>query len=255
MRTRTYIFIGIIAYLVFLVATIPAAPVIGLVKKNIPATIGNVYGTLWQGYASSVQTANGIRLDNIHWTFLPSRLLLGKAAINIDAELLNNDITTVVAAGITGKITAKDLQLNLAAEEVASLISLPIGELSGDFNIMINHASWSKGSVPVVDGRIDWREATLTIAEMVDLGRVSVLIKEEDASPLSAILNNTDGDLRLSGTLTTTPTGDYDLQLSMKPLASASSNIANSLAMFARRQPDASYKFSNKGNLKQLGLF
>ena len=255
MRTRTYILTGIIAYLVFLIATIPAAPVIGLVKKNLPATIGHVYGTLWQGYASTLQAPNGIRLDNIHWTFLPSRLLLGKAAVNIDAELLNNAISTEVAAGITGKLTAKDLQLNLAAEEVASLINLPIGELTGDFNIMINHASWSKGTVPIVDGRIDWKDATLTIAEMVDLGRVSVLISEEDTSPLSATLNNSDGDLRLNGNITTTATGDYDLQLSMKPLASASTNVANSLAMFARRQPDASYKFTNKGNLQQLGLF
>ena len=255
MRKRTYILTGIIAYLVFLVTTLPASPVVNLVKKDIPARIGSVSGTLWQGYASSIQSNNGIRLDNIYWTFLPSRLLLGKAAVSIDADLLNNTLSTEVAANITGKLSTKDLNLNLTAEDVASLVSLPIGELSGDFNIMINHASWSKGSVPVVDGSITWNEATLTIAETVDLGKVSVLLHEEATSPLSAKLNNTDGDLHLDGNVTTTETGAYELLLKMKPAANASSNIANSLAMFARRKPDGSYEFTNKGNLQQLGLF
>ena len=107
----------------------------------------------------------------------------------------------------------------------------------------------------VKDGSITWNEATLTIAETVDLGKVSVLLHEEATSPLSAKLNNTEGDLHLDGNVTTTETGAYALLLKMKPAANASSNIANSLAMFARRKPDGSYEFTNKGNLQQLGLF
>ena len=45
MRRRYYILTGIIAYLAFLVASVPAAPVLSLFEDRLPVTINNVTGT------------------------------------------------------------------------------------------------------------------------------------------------------------------------------------------------------------------
>ena len=118
----------------------------------------------------------------------------------------------------------------------------------------VNNAVLAQGSVPVIDGTLNWNRATVTIAETADLGNVSILINEKDDSPLAASISNKGGHLSLDGKLTTTLQGDYSLQLTMKPNSTASDNLVSSIAMFARKQRDGNFILNNSGNLKQLGL-
>ncbi len=254
MRTRNYILTGIIAYLVFLITTIPAAPVIGMLEDSLPVTLNNVSGTLWSGEARTVNTNQDITLKNVQWSFLPWRLLLASVAINVNAEFNNKPVHTRLSTGISGNLSVDDLNMKLDASEIASLVSLPLGELSGVFHLRINNAYIEQGSVPRVDGTINWNQASITIAETADLGNVSVLIHENDESPLTASISNKGGHLSLNGNFTTSAQGDYSLQLSMKPNASASSNLSSSIAMFAKKQRNGEFILNNKGNLKQLGL-
>ena len=254
MRSRHYIFTGIIAYFVFLVATVPAAPVIGIFEDRIPASINNVSGTLWSGRASAITTNKNLTLKNVEWSFLPWRLLLASIAINVNAEFNNKPIDARLSTGISGNLSVDDLNMKLDAADVASLVSLPLGELSGIFQLHIDNAYIKQGLVPRVNGTLTWNQAGVTIAERADLGNVSVLINEKDESPLSASISNKGGHLALNGTFTTSAQGEYSLQLSMKPNATASSNLSSSIAMFARKQGNGEFIFNNKGNLKQLGL-
>ena len=191
MRSRHYIFTGIIAYFVFLVATVPAAPVIGIFEDRIPVTINNVSGTLWNGRASAITTNKNLTLKNVEWSFLPWRLLLASIAINVNAEFNNNPIDARLATGISGNLSVDDLNMKLDAADVASLASLPVGELSGIFQLHIDNAYIKQGLVPRVNGTLTWNQASVTIAESADLGNVSVLINEQDESPLSASISNT----------------------------------------------------------------
>ena len=254
MRNRHYIITGIIAYFVFLVATIPAAPVISIFQDRIPVTINNVSGTLWSGRAGAITTNKNLSLKNVEWSFLTWRLLLASIAINVNAEFNNNPIDARLSTGISGNLSVDDLNMKLDAADVASLVSLPLGELSGIFQLHIDNAYIEQGLVPRVNGILTWNQASVTIAERAELGNVSVLINEKDESPLSASISNKGGHLALNGTFTTSAQGEYSLQLSMKPNATASSNLSSSIAMFARKQSNGEFIFNNKGNLKQLGL-
>jgi hypothetical protein len=254
MRSRHYIITGIIAYFVFLIATVPAAPVINIFEDRIPVTINNVSGTLWSGRAGAVTTNKNLTLKNVEWSFMPWRLLLASIAVSVNAEFNGNPVDARLSTGVSGNLSVYDLHMKLDAGDVASLVSLPLGELSGIFQLRIDNAYIEQGLVPRVNGILSWNKASVTIAESADLGNVSVLINENDESPLSASISNKGGDLALKGTFTTSAQGDYSLKLSMKPNATASSNLSSSIAMFARKQGNGEFIFDNKGNLKQLGL-
>ena len=254
MRSRHYIITGIIAYFVFLVATVPAAPVIGVFEGRIPVSINNVSGTLWNGRANAITTNRNVTLNNVEWSFLPWRLLLASVAISVNAEFNDKPLDARLSTGISGSLSVDDLNMKLDAADAASLVSLPLGELSGTFQLHIDNAYIEQGQVPRVNGTLTWNQASITIAESANLGNVSVLINEKDESPLSGSISNKGGHLALNGTFTTTAQGAYSLQLSMKPNASASSNLSSSIAMFARKQGNGEFIFNNKGNLKQLGL-
>ena len=254
MRYRHYIFIGIFAYLIFLITTIPAAPVIGLLKDSIPVNISNVSGTLWKGRAGTVDTRRNIILHNIEWSFLPFRLLILDLAVNVDAEYNNNPLNTRLSAGIGGNLSVDNLNMKLDASDVASLIALPVGELSGEFQLHVDNASFEPGAVPRIEGTLNWNQAAVTVAETAELGNVSIMINESDESPLIARISNKGGHLSLNGDFTTTENGDYSLKLKMKPNATASSNLVSSLDMVSKKQANGEYLLNNKGNLKQLGF-
>ena len=254
MRTRTLVLTGIIAYLVFLVTTIPAGPVIRMLDDRLPITISNVSGTLWNGRAGTIDTRQQVTLKNVHWSFLPSRLLLASAALDVSAKLNDNPLNMRLSAGIAGRLALDDLELQLDATDVQPLIALPIGKLSGVFRLRINSASFKQGEVPRIDGTIDWNQAAVTVAETAELGNVSVLVSERDESPLAARISNKGGDLAINGDFSTTPQGEYALKLTMKPGDTASDNLIGSLAMFAKKQRNGEYAINNTGNLAQLGL-
>ena len=254
MRIHHYIITGIIAYFVFLVATVPAAPVISMFEDRIPVSISNVSGTLWSGRASAVTTTKNLTLKNVEWSLLPWRLLLASVSVNVNAEFNDNPVDARLSTGISGNLSVDDLNMKLDAADAASLVSLPLGELSGIFQLQIDNAYIEQGLVPRVNGTLNWNQASITIAESADLGNVSVLINESDESPITASISNKGGHLALKGTFTTSAQGDYSLQLSMKPNATASSNLSSSIAMFAKKQGNGEFILDNKGNLKQLGL-
>lgn len=254
MRNRYYILTGIIAYFVFLITSLPAAPVISMFEHRLPVEIKNISGTFWNGQAASIDTRRDLVLKNVEWSFLPWRLLLASAAVDVSAKLNNKPINTRLSAGINGKITVADLALRLDASDVQPLLALPIGELAGEFQLHIDSASFKQGEVPRVDGTINWNRAAVTVAETAELGNVSILVNEEDTSPLAARISNKGGDISLNGNFTTTEQGDYSLQLTMKPSNTASDNLVKTLAMFSRKQRNGEFVLNNKGNLSQLGL-
>ena len=254
MRKRHYIVTGIVAYLVFLVMTIPAAPVIGMFDDKLPVSLNHVSGTLWHGKAGTIDSRQNVKLDNVEWSFVPWRLLLASLAFDVNAEFSDSPLSARVSAGIDGAVAVDNLDMKLPAAKTAALISLPLGELSGNIHLRINKATFSQGDVTRDDGTVNWNQAAVTIAETAELGNVSVVVQESEESPLTASISNKGGHLALSGDLTTTAEGDYSLELNMKPNATASDNLASSLAMFARKQRGGEFVVNNRGNLKQLGL-
>ncbi len=91
MKKRHYLLTAVIAYFVFLIATIPARPVIDLVNGSSPVTIQGVSGTLWNGKAYIVSFEN-IQLKKTEWSFNLWKLFIGSIAIDINSRFSGNDI-------------------------------------------------------------------------------------------------------------------------------------------------------------------
>ncbi len=254
MRYRYYIITAIIAYCTFLIATVPAAPVLSRLEDRLAVTFANVTGTLWSGRAGTVYTRRNITLNNVQWSFQPLRLLLAKASVKVNADYNNKPFNSRLSTGLSGKLMIDNLAIKLGATDITSLISLPLGELSGEFMLHIDHAEFDPGSVPRIDGKLNWNQATITVAETADLGNVSIQFNGTSESPLAATITNAGGHLALNGKLTTNDQGVYSLQLTMKPNSTASDNLINSLAMFAKKQRNGEFILNNNGNLKTLGV-
>ncbi len=254
MKKRYYVLIAIISYLLILIATLPARSITPLIGDNTQLSLHGVTGTLWNGTASIISINNKLRLSDTRWDLIDWKMLTGKLAIELNSHYQGNDINAEVGSSFLGTYFVNNLTTSLTASELAQLANLPLIQLSGKISLDIKHAQWKQGSLPVATGVIDWHNATVTVAETVALGNVSIALGESDKKQLQADIKNQGGDIKISGNAELIPDTDYAVNIKLLPSASASDNIKRSLGLFAKQQRNGEFLFVNTGSLNQIGL-
>lgn len=252
MKKRHYILTAVISYFVLLIATIPAKPVTDLVNKNTPVTIQGVSGTLWNGKAYVITAQNNIKIDKTEWSFKLWKLLLGKVAVDVNAQFLDNDVNAELGTSFLGRYFINDLSAKIAAQEVAQLANIPLAQLSGIISLDIESAQWKQGELPLAEGEIKWTDAMVTVTDTASLGNILIQLGESEQQLLSAIIENQGGDIKISGTAGLVPEADYTVDLKLLPTASANNNIRHSLGFFAQKQSSGEYTLKKSGPLNQI---
>jgi len=256
MKKRYYILIAVLSYLFFTLGNVPAAKVISLIEKNsnVPVKLYGVHGSLWNGGAEKVLAQGQPPIDNLKWSINPVMLLLAQLNGEVNGSIKNQNITGNFNVSALGTITASDIRARINASVMQELIQMPLGELGGVFNINIEQLELKQQGIPLVKANLKWKNAKLTMVESVDLGFVDLSITSNDNDQLSATISNKKGQVLIDGNAGLDNKKAYNLNLRITPDETASDNIRQSIAMFARRQTDGSYLVKRKGNLRDLGL-
>lgn len=256
MKISRYLAVGISCYLIFLIVVAPASLLHHLVPESSTPKIrlGHLDGTLWNGQASNVSIDHHTFTD-LRWHFNFWKIALGQISVDTDGKFQQRPFETRLGVTALGTVHISDTRAEIDGATMGDLIQLPLGQLAGIFKITLENASISRNTIPVASGNIFWDDAAVIVAETARLGDVTIELSESDSDPLVAVIRNTnDADIRLSGKANVADNGDYVADIQMTLSAGASRNIQSSLGMFARKQPDGSYRINNKGNLKQYGL-
>ena len=75
---------GILAFLLFAIAYMPAVQVIGRLSLPNNVSISGVSGSLFSGKAQTV-VVNSLPINNVKWELNPLHLLLGKVKLDLKA--------------------------------------------------------------------------------------------------------------------------------------------------------------------------
>lgn len=254
-KTRHLIVTAIISFLFFMLAGTPATVVLNLVgDKSIPVTLEGVEGTVWDGSASRIKYSNTHVFENATWSFCLWRLVLGEACVNVVASYRSNDISGQVGINLANNLKFRDINATLDANTLSTIIKLPLGKLSGNLHLDIEHMEWTKEMPPTITGRAIWNNASYELMEKIELGSVRFILYESDNYPLNADLSNNGGYASVAGKANISDDGGYNLELRLQPNSQASPSLINKLGLFAKKQPDGSYLINESGNLKQLGI-
>ncbi len=256
MKKRYYILIAILSYLFFTLGNIPAAKVISLIDDNVqlPVKLYGVHGSLWNGSADKAILQGQPPIDNIQWSINPSMLLLAQLSGDVKASIKNQNIIGEFNVSALGNISASNIRARIDAAVIQELIQMPLGELGGSFNINIESLEINPNGLPLITGNLKWKNAKLTVLETVDLGFIDLSINSDDKQQLNATISNKKAQLLLDGKASLNNNNTYVLNLRITPEKTATNNIRQSIAMFAKRQTDGSYLVKRKGNLRDLGL-
>ena len=256
MKKRYYILTAIVSYLVFTLGNVPAAKIISLIDKNtqMPAKLYGIQGSLWNGSADRLIMQGQPPVDNLQWSLHPASLLLAQISSEVKAQIKGQNIIGDVSVSATGTLQASDVRARIKADVMQELIQLPLGELGGIFIINIESLNLQPEGLPEVIAELNWKQASLTLAETVDLGNVLLTVEPKDDKQLLAKVSNKKGQILIDGNITVDEKKMYTLDIRFTPEKSATKNILQSLKMFARRQTDGSYQLKRKGNLQEFGI-
>jgi len=256
MKKRYYILAAITSYVFFTLGNIPAAKIIALAEDNVkmPARLYGIEGSVWNGSAKKVLIQNQPPIDNLQWSINPFSLFMARIGGELKANIKQQSVIGNLNINALGTISASDIRARIDAEIMQEILQIPLGELGGVFNINIESLEASPEGLPRINALIKWKNASLTLADTVDLGHVDLSIESDSNNQLVAIINNKQGQLNIDGKAIIDAQKVYSLELKLTPEHNAPDNIKQSLGMLARRQTDGSYQIKRKGNLRELGI-
>jgi general secretion pathway protein N len=238
MRAPAIVALGIAAYVVFLVATVPASFVIE--KLNAPAVseFSDVRGTLWNGSARALlRLPQGpISVERLEWKFRPARLIGGRLAFDVHAASTGMQARAELSRGFSG-IEARDLLARAEAPALAAFAPLAAGwQPQGIVTIESPGVSWNDRELRG-EGRAEWRGAALSLSEVRPLGSYRAEVRGT-GGPAKVAITTIEGPLRLSGDGTFTPSGRLTFSGEARGEGAVAQKLDPLLDLLGPRRPD-----------------
>lgn len=207
MRIRTLVVVGIAAYAVFLVVTIPAS---FIASRIAAATMGaaeftDVSGSAWNGSARATLNAPGGRVafERIEWHFAPAELAAGHIAYRVIADSPGIGVQSLVGRGLSRWI-AGPTEARIDASKVPVFLPL-LGAWHPEGSILVTSPGvrWNDDGKANGAALITWTDAALSLSEVRPLGKYVLEIQAEDG-PVNLKVSTAKGPLTVSGRGTVT---------------------------------------------------
>lgn len=243
-----YTLLGAGTYLVALIATLPAQLAYSLAAPHLPGNACNLYqltGSIWSGRAGALACRNHT-LGALDWQVAPSRLLLGRLALQ--GRLSNGDAAIEGQAVLDRHALAlHDVTGQLPAATLAQFNpGLPIAL---DGQLSLNLAEVRLGPQPAVEGVVVWNRALLVAGQPLHLGDLKLTLKPDAKGGINGTLGDAGGPLEISGDITLDANRSYRLHALLRARPSADEGLRTGLAMLGRPDRGGHYTLRYNGRL------
>ena len=251
-----YGLLGLLCYLVLLIATIPAAPVIYQIQQQAPRTFqaGGVSGTLWNGKIAQV-VASGETLANIRWEVKPLSLFTGELAIKLRAGDKEEWLDSKVAVSFSGDVSIEDTQARLTFNRFRRF--LPGGiDADGIFRLDLEHLALVNGKPESFKGELKWRQASLTTPlARPELGNLTLQLTGSGfgkGSKYQGTLKDDGGPLGVDIKLELNDLDKYKVKGMIEPRDNFDKPTGKLMAGFLPSDNNGKLKVNQRGSLKTL---
>lgn len=163
-------------YLVFLITTMPAAWVVSFINMPKNSQVSELSGTVWQSYAKQVRI-DDIDIYNVssELSFISLLMFDPKVMLSFGGALVSGPEGKLTASQLQEQIKITDLDISLAANQIAEKLNLSIPVEAHNFiDIKVDEFIVGKPICEQMKGTIEWKKASVTaLSEKVKLGALS----------------------------------------------------------------------------------
>jgi len=239
-----WIVLGVITYLVVLLATFPAARLTTRLQTSGIVAAG-VSGSVWNGSAAAVQ-ANGIALGAVEWRISPWRLLTATLSAEVHCKRDDGYIDATIRKGFIGAVTVRNLRGSLPISALSGL-GLPggINGWSGNLQLNLEQLIFVNRWPTEITGTIEAANLVGPAQSPTALGGYRIVFPASNGTGAAgeiqgAVVSNEDSPLDVTGTLRLTPGRNYVIDAQVATRATAPGSIVKALQYLG--PPDAQGK-------------
>ncbi len=236
--------LGILAYLVFALATLPANL---LVLRLAPAiSAAGVEGTVWRGSAQLLQ-AGSVSLGSVRWKLHVLPLLL--ARVKADVELKRSD--GFAQTGVTlssGQVRFDQLTASLPFSALPPAAAP--GGWSGTINLKLAHLTLQNGWPTQAEGTLETVDLTGPARRPMNMGSYKVIFNgEQTEGELVGMLSDLGGPLEIVGAVRLKPDRSYVVEGVVATRPDAPGSISDTLQYLGPADEQGRRPFSIAGTL------
>lgn len=250
---RRYIYLGIAAYLIFLLHALPASFLPRYILPSISAAravkLQGVRGSIWQGQAMEARYAN-FSLGKLDWRIRSWGLLLGKLKLHLKTNNDDMHSAAYVDLGLGGSVTAKDVSMQLPAQSLMPLMYGYPMSIGGELRGNLMEVVIERGRVLKAQGRIVWLNAALLAPQNIELGDYLITLEPVDSGSKLLIKDQGRGPVQTEITITVNGTGEYHTQGWLKPRDASQQSIADGLRLLGKPDDAGRYWLNKNGKLR-----
>jgi general secretion pathway protein N len=225
---------GVAAFLITLLATVPASVIRFALPPSVKLGITN--GTIWHGSTDSL-TVNGRPYGALRWTLRPLQSFLGHLVL--DGELIRNDgqARGKIGFGLGNRFFGRNLEINLPLPALASGIGPP--GWSGLVRAKLESVDLAPQAVPRVVGTIELRDLQAPPPGGAAIGSYAVTFDPASANDgkLVGQIKDLGGPMQVTGTATIAADRSYVIEGLVAPRAEAPKAVTDTLRFLGA--PDA----------------
>ncbi|NDV90762.1 type II secretion system protein GspN [Alteromonas sp. 345S023] len=176
---------GIVAFIIFAIAYMPATHLIGRVSLPKGVSVNNVSGTVWSGRAQQA-IVNGLPINNLRWEISPLALVTGTLSADISGGNLRNSDDIAFNGNVATNLLsldhlkAHDFIIYLPVDRVLAQVNLPLPvNAGGRFKVKLDDVSMGE-TCRTLSGTGDWLNATVAGTQgPIDFGTYSATLRCE----------------------------------------------------------------------------
>ena len=232
-----------------LIANVPAALLYGLfAPKDSPLVVHGLSGPWAQGSTSGISQRGRLVLGELHWSFRPLQLLLGRMGFAVKGGGETATYEGGVAYGLGG-LRLTDFRFAGNLKRLAASGGYPFVPVDGNAGGSIGKLILKNGLPDHIEGALELKSLQWTLArEPLLLGDFAADITTAPEA-ITAVVTSPSGPLETSGTAKLMPDRSYEIDLSLKPKNGASEMLINYLKTLGAPDAQGVYHLRRRGQL------
>jgi len=247
------IIIGVLIYLVFLVALFPANIALSLAPLSANMSVSGVSGSIWSGSIESLNLQQR-QLEQVRWELSPWALLLGKVSIDVQ---VGSRATPVSAKGVVtwsmGGISAQGLRFEAPDSFLIGNAKLPFRtEIQGEVSLLVETLEQGKPWCEQLTGKLFLNQTNVK-NQFGDypLGNIELGLSCVDGKAQLAT-DEAKNQLGIVGTLQLDEGNMLKVAAKIKETAEQPEDMRNSLSMLGKRASDGYFPVVYQGRIPGL---
>ncbi len=247
--------LGGLAYLFFLLLTIPASTVYDWVSDefegSMPALqLYDIKGSIWDGEAARAVFRKR-EIGSVKWQLNWLPLLTGSAAgeisIQTESGFLQGGFSTPLGGGST---EFEALKGQLTASEIQSLLPYSHISIDGMLGIDLQGLKLSAAGRPVsAFGQVHLYEVNILSPAVVKVGDVDVQFNEGDDNGLQAEVRDRKSPLDIEAMMTLSESGQYTVSGTISAKDSKDESLTGMLSLLGKPDRNGAHRINLRGSI------